>query len=134
MNVMESARFIMSLIEGYLLLHGHFLSYKRILIMNAMFGFFTKDTTDYKKLLKEGAVLIDVRTKEEFTRGSVKGAKNMPLSTLASSATQLHKEKPIILCCASGARSSAGKALLESLGFKEVYNGGNVMSLQKKLH
>jgi rhodanese-related sulfurtransferase len=44
---------------------------------------------------------------------------------------KLKKDKPIITCCASGMRSGSAKAMLQSNGFAQVYNGGSWTNLKK---
>lgn len=89
--------------------------------------------TDYKELIKNGAQIIDVRTRGEYASGHVKGSINLPLNELAASANKIKKNVPLITCCASGMRSASAKSTLSSLGFKEVYNGGGWMSLNNKV-
>lgn len=89
--------------------------------------------TDYKALVKNGAQIIDVRTKGEFQGGSVKGAVNIPLDTLKQNLSKIKKNKPVITCCASGMRSASAKSILISNGFQEVYNGGGWASLRNKI-
>jgi len=97
-----------------------------------LFGMGTK--TNYEELIKEGAVIIDVRSKGEFDSGHIKNAINIPLDQLRN---QLHKFKdknqPIITCCASGMRSASAKSLLLTIGYTKVFNGGGWNSLQNKL-
>lgn len=88
---------------------------------------------DYKELLKNGAQIIDVRTPVEYKSGHIKGSKNIPLQSLQQNLGKLNKNKPVITCCASGARSGAAKSVLENNGFTEVHNGGGWMSLQSKI-
>lgn len=88
---------------------------------------------DLKELVKEGAVILDVRTKGEYSGGHIKGSVNIPLQTLGAQLSKLKKDKPIITCCASGMRSGSAKSLLKSSGYTQVYNGGGWMSLQRKL-
>ena len=88
---------------------------------------------DYKELVKQGAQIIDVRTRGEYASGHVKGSVNIPLNELSSSVAKIKKNVPIITCCASGMRSASAKSTLSSLGFKEVYNGGGWMSLNGKV-
>lgn len=88
---------------------------------------------DYKELVKNGAQIIDVRTRGEYASGHVKGSVNIPLNELSASITKIKKNVPIITCCASGMRSASAKSTLSSLGFKEVYNGGGWMSLNGKV-
>jgi phage shock protein E len=88
---------------------------------------------DYKELVKNGAQIIDVRTRGEYASGHVKGSVNIPLNELSSSVAKIKKNVPVITCCASGMRSASAKSTLSSLGFKEVYNGGGWMSLNGKV-
>jgi phage shock protein E len=98
-------------------------------IKNLLFG----PAVDYKELMKNGAVILDVRTKGEYNGGNIKGSKNVPLDSLGSYINNLDKTKPIITCCASGMRSGAAKNMLKSKGFQQVYNGGSWMSLRNKI-
>lgn len=90
-------------------------------------------SVDLKNLVKEGAMIIDVRTKEEFKAGHIPGAINIPLNNLPTQLTSIPKNKVIITCCASGMRSSSAKNLLQSKGYTTVYNGGGWMGLQSKI-
>ena len=96
-----------------------------------LLGFGTQ--ADFAKLVKEGAVIIDVRTKHEFQDGHIKGSVNIPLNNLSNHYSKLKKDKPIITCCASGVRSGQAVNILKSNGFPEVYNGGGWSSLQNKI-
>ena len=87
---------------------------------------------DLKDLVKQGALILDVRTPAEFQGGHIKGSINMPLQTLNQGLKKLKKEQTIITCCASGMRSSSAKSILKSNGF-EAHNGGGWTSLQAKL-
>lgn len=89
---------------------------------------------NYADLVKQGAVIIDVRSKGEYAGGHIRGAVNIPLDQLGNNLSKLKdKSKPIITCCASGMRSASAKGLLKANGYKEVYNGGGWGSLQNKL-
>lgn len=84
-------------------------------------------------LVKEGAMIIDVRTKGEYATGHIRGSVNIPLDKLAANLNKLKgKTKPIITCCASGGRSASAKGILTSHGFTNVHNGGAWMSLRRK--
>ena len=89
--------------------------------------------TDYKELLKNNATIVDVRTKNEYQGGHIKGSINIPLDTLSSQLAKLKKDKVIITCCASGMRSASAKSILNSKGYPAVYNGGGWVSLQKQI-
>lgn len=78
-----------------------------------------------RRLVGEGAVLVDVRTRSEFSRGHIEGAINIPVQELAERAGELgDKARPVVLYCQSGARSSSAKRVLERDGFAEVHNLG----------
>ncbi len=96
-----------------------------------LFGLGTQ--VDYAELVKQGAIILDVRSKGEYQGGHIKGSINISVDTLGSNLSKLKKDKPIITCCASGMRSASAKSILKSNGFTEVYNGGGWMSLQHKI-
>ncbi len=88
------------------------------------------------ELIANGAIIIDVRSKEEYVSGHVKGSVNVPLDHLSSNIKTLEKkDHPIITCCASGMRSGSAKMYLKSQGFTNVHNGGswrNLVQYSKK--
>ena len=80
-----------------------------------------------KDKIKAGARIVDVRTPAEFQDGSYPGAINIPLSLLPLRMSELEpKDKPIILFCASGARSGQGMRVLKQAGFTDVVNAGGL--------
>lgn len=99
--------------------------------LKKIFGFGPQ--TDYAALVKQGALIVDVRSKAEYQGGHINGSINIPVDVLRNNFSKLDKSKPIITCCASGMRSSSAKQMLISNGFNEVYNGGGWMSLKGKL-
>jgi len=97
-----------------------------------LFGMGSK--TDYAQLVKEGAIILDVRSRGEFESGHIRGSMNIPVDQLLNNLNKLKdKRKTIITCCASGMRSASAKNLLKSKGYSEVYNGGGWSSLQSRL-
>jgi rhodanese-related sulfurtransferase len=100
-------------------------------ILKKMFS--NNASVDYAQLVKEGATILDVRSKGEYASGHIKGSINISVDTLSNNLSKLNKDKPIITCCASGMRSASAKNILTANGFKEVYNGGGWASLQSKL-
>jgi rhodanese-related sulfurtransferase len=97
-----------------------------------MFGLGTK--TDYSELIKQGDIILDVRSKAEFSEGHIKNSINIPIEQLSNNLAKLKdKDKCIICCCASGMRSGTAKRILESKGYKVVFNGVGWNSLQNKL-
>lgn len=68
--------------------------------------------------------IIDVRTPAEFMGGCVAGSINIPLDEIVDRIEEIKElPQPILLCCASGARSGAAASYLQSLGV-ECENGG----------
>jgi phage shock protein E len=100
--------------------------------LKQLFGF--GPSVDYAELVKQGAIILDVRSKGEYAGGHIKGSINISVDQLSNNLNKLKdKNKPIITCCASGMRSASAKSILKSNGFKEVHNGGGWYSLQNKL-
>lgn len=91
-------------------------------------------STDYKALVSQGAIILDVRSKGEYAGGHIKGSINISVDQLTANLNKLKdKNTPIITCCASGMRSATAKSILSSHGYKNVHNGGGWSSLQHKL-
>ncbi|MFM9027212.1 MAG: rhodanese-like domain-containing protein [Bacteroidota bacterium] len=86
---------------------------------------------DFYNLIRNGAVIIDVRTESEYAAGHIKQSANIPLQKLPAQFEKLDKNKTIITCCASGIRSGSAKSLLLSNGFCEVHNAGSWANLRK---
>ncbi len=87
--------------------------------------------TDLKPILENGATLIDVRSPEEFKKGSASGARNIPLPDLGKNIDAIKKMKqPIVTCCASGMRSGTATERLKSYRI-EAYNGGSWQKVNK---
>lgn len=76
-----------------------------------------------KELLSKGAVLIDVRGPDEFSKGHLKSAINIPLGDIESQYSKLENEQ-VLLYCASGGRSQMARQVLLKKGLKDVYNLG----------
>lgn len=101
-------------------------------ILKKLFGL--GPAVNYAELVKNGAIILDVRSKSEFAGGHIKGAVNISVDTLRNNLGKLKdKDKPIITCCASGMRSASAKSILASNGYTQVFNGGGWYSLQNKL-
>jgi phage shock protein E len=88
----------------------------------------------YDQLVKEGALILDVRTKGEYKEDHIPGSLNISVHQLKHHLDRLRdREKVIITCCASGLRSRSAKNILESKGYKHVYNGGSFHALRYKI-
>lgn len=78
-----------------------------------------------KKLVADGALLLDVRTVEEFSEGHLEGAKNIPVGELEKRLAEVgDKNRPVVVYCRSGRRSESAKKILLSAGWKRVENLG----------
>jgi NADPH-dependent 2,4-dienoyl-CoA reductase/sulfur reductase-like enzyme/rhodanese-related sulfurtransferase len=66
--------------------------------------------------------LIDVRSTKEFAKGSLAGAKNIPLSQIRERLSELSKDEPVYIFCGVGQRAYNAARILMQSGFKEVWN------------
>lgn len=84
------------------------------------------------KLVASGAVLIDVRTPDEFQARHIEGAVNIPVDDLASRMSEVQtltsgdSKKPIVVYCHSGNRAGRAKKVLEGKGYSQVTNLGGI--------
>jgi rhodanese-related sulfurtransferase len=70
-----------------------------------------------QKLIDEGAQLIDVRADHEWEVGHIEGATHLPLDEIASRAGEIDKERPVVLYCRGGNRSTMATAALADAGY-----------------
>ena len=86
-------------------------------------------TTELKNELNDkNKQFVDVRTPGEFKGNHIKGFKNVPLHQLAQKATELSKDKEVVVICQSGMRSQKASKQLKKLGFTKVTNVRGGMS------
>lgn len=80
--------------------------------------------TEAVRLMNDGAVMVDVRSVNQFKDGHIAGARNVPGDQIADGAKALEKfrDKTLITCCDSGITSAAAARKLTELGFKQVFN------------
>ncbi len=91
----------------------------------AKFLWFRLRAGEAKKLVAEGAALVDVRTPAEYAAGHLEGAKNIPVQEIGARLKEVgSKEKPVVVYCASGMRSATAAGLLRRAGFTKVVNLG----------
>lgn len=84
-------------------------------------------------LVKKGALLLDVRTPEEFSAKHVDGAVNIPVDELGARLKELEgkKDGDVVVYCHSGRRSAMAKTLLTQKGFKKVHDLGAMANWSK---
>ncbi|MET0558112.1 MAG: rhodanese-like domain-containing protein [Solirubrobacterales bacterium] len=70
-----------------------------------------------QKLIDEGAQLVDVRAQHEWDAGRIAGATHLPLDELAQRAGEIDSERPVVLYCRGGTRSSMAAAALTDGGY-----------------
>ena len=103
-----------------------------------MFNFLKKlfsspDNTQLSGAIREGALLVDVRSPGEFASGSVKGAVNIPLPDIENKLSKLKGYPSIVVFCLSGHRSARAKRILEQNGFPNIINGGTWRNVRQSL-
>ena len=87
---------------------------------------------DYKNTA--GAVLLDVRTPEEYSEGHIPESKNVPLQTLDKVRSVVeNKDTVLFVYCYSGARSRQAIAALGQMGYTKVNNIGGISSYRGKV-
>ena len=91
-------------------------------ILDKLTSIFKQETMDYREKINNGAVVVDVRSKEEFKSGNAKGSINVPLPSIAAHVQKL-KGKEVVLVCMSGGRAGSAKGLLERNGVT-AHNAG----------
>lgn len=89
------------------------------------------DGAEAKKLVAEGALLLDVRSQEEFDDEHILGATNIPVNELQAKLASLPKDKPIVVYCAIGGRATKAAAMLADAGYS-VRNLGGMASWPDK--
>jgi rhodanese-related sulfurtransferase len=81
----------------------------------------TVGTLQATRLINDGAVVVDVREPAEFAAGHVIDSRNIPVAQIASRAGELPANKPVIVMCASGSRSTRAAAALRKAGRADVF-------------
>ena len=103
----------------------------------SIFDFFKQPdiNTGLKKYAeKENAVLLDVRTPQEYRAGHIPGSKNVPLQTIDKVASVAeNKDTALFVYCYSGARSRQATAMLQHMGYTNVQNIGGIAAYQGKV-
>jgi phage shock protein E len=91
------------------------------------------DSATAKKKIAGGALIIDVRTANEYAAGHLDGATNIPYDAIGGriAAVTTNKAQEIVVYCRSGGRAGAAQKTLQGLGYTNVVNGGGYEALKK---
>ena len=96
-------------------------------------------TPDINQGLREhhatpGAVLLDVRTPQEYREGHIPGSQNLPLPSLgAEEPAADRKDTPLFVYCHSGARSRQAVGILARMGYTNLKNSGGIAAYSGKV-
>ena len=92
----------------------------------------TADKETVKEWINNGALIVDVRTPQEFAAGNYPGSINIPLAEIEQKLSLLgEKERKIIVYCRTGNRSGQAKKILQSKGYINVINGGGLTDMPR---
>jgi rhodanese-related sulfurtransferase len=75
-----------------------------------------------RKLLGEGAASLDVREADEYQAGHIEGSIHVPLGRLIEDVDRVPRDRPVVVYCGHGERSSTAASLLERAGFRDLVN------------
>ncbi len=81
-----------------------------------------------------GAVLLDVRTVDEYRKGHIPGSINIPVDEISKAVARVpQKTTPLFVHCLSGSRSSRAVQYLKQQGYTDVKNIGGISSYRGKV-
>ena len=89
-----------------------------------------------RKLIASGAVVLDVRTPDEFAAAHLPNAINIPVQDFAARLAEVDKavasdkSRAVVIYCSAGSRSAKAKAQLDAAGYTNVVNGGGLDDLE----
>ena len=87
-----------------------------------------------KEALRQGAIVIDIRTAAEFDRGKVRDSINIPVDRININLKRIvQMKRPIIICSSSDSENERVIDVLKANGVKEIYNGGNWTKLWRMM-
>ncbi|MBK9449430.1 MAG: rhodanese-like domain-containing protein [Bacteroidetes bacterium] len=89
----------------------------------------TNNTSGVLDMIRGGAMLVDVRSAEEFQTGSAPGAVNIPLNEIPANLAKFEGKDAIVVFCRSGNRSGQAQLFLKQNGIANVVNGGTWMDV-----
>lgn len=82
----------------------------------------------------KGAILLDVRTEDEYRAGHIGGSRNIPVEKIKNAENLLHdKAAPVFVYCQSGSRSRTAASQLKKMGYQNVANIGGIDQFKGRL-
>jgi phage shock protein E len=96
----------------------------------------TKDPQAARALIARGAVVLDVRSADEYAGGHLPNAVNLPVQEIGQRMAEVDrlvagdKTRPVVVYCGKGGRAGKAKQALEAAGYSSVTNGGGLGDLQ----
>ena len=81
-----------------------------------------------RAMVEKGALLVDVRTPEEYAEGHIPDAINVPVQELEARMAELPKDRPIVVYCRSGKRSARAASMLQAAGYTSIHDLGAMSS------
>ena len=109
----------------------------RLILIGVLFGaltlfgvgcavlFSSRSETAHRWMQEGGALMVDVRSPDEYAKGHIEGAKNIPVGELAARTAELGaKDTKVIVYCHSGIRATRAASILKDQGFTRVTNLG----------
>ena len=104
------------------------------ILSHLFFGSRANKDCDIPTLIDKGALVIDVRSADEFSGGHIEGAINIPHHVIARAISDhtTNKTQPIIVYCFSGGRSAAAKKSLNDMDYTTVENGGSLEQMRTR--
>ncbi len=87
-----------------------------------------------KEALRQGAVIIDLRTAYEYDQGHIPHSLNIPVDRIKANIDRIKDfRKPVIVCCATGSHCWEAANILREAGVASVINGGSWQGLLRKV-
>ncbi len=85
-----------------------------------------------RKLVDEGAQLVDVRADHEWEAGRIPGAKHVPLAEMNERTGEIAQDRPVVLYCRGGTRSSMATEALAAAGYDAAKMTGGIVGWEEE--
>ena len=98
-------------------------NYAALVGLNLLYGKFRQvAVTQVRELAENNAFIVDVREKDEFAKGHLKNAFNIPLSEIRGRMDEIPRDKLVYLHCRSSQRSYNAVMALQNVGYDNLFN------------